>query len=122
MNGHRPDQLEFSAKMVVASGILLFLVVGSAIADRATGGHMMAWMDGGYALTADGTLIQSQQVPEKAAKYLPKRAGIPDVIVITRETPDTWQVCVQRPDNDQMDCRPIGEARKWLRERPAVKR
>ena len=110
MTGHRPDQVEFSTRVVLACVVVGILVVVGLAADRVTSVR----------------LAQAQQYPPlaqaPALKYLPKRGGQPDILVILKDAPAEWQLCAQRSDSDQMDCRPVYEARKWLRERPSVKR
>ena len=69
-----------------------------------------------------GGIVAQQAAPKAMVQFQEKRGGIPNVVLITKETPDTWQLCAQRLDNDQVDCRSIGESRKWLRERPTAAR
>jgi hypothetical protein len=92
---------------LVCAGLIALIFIGLFVDRVVAGGRGVVWMDG-----------QTQTY----LKYQPKQGAVPDVVLITKQTPDSWQLCAQRVDSDQVDCRPIQEARKWLRERPAVKR
>ena len=108
------DRPDWSAEIVVVCAVFVMLVLLAARADRVwNSGRVMTWVDG----------VQAQQAAPKAlVQYQEKRGAQPDVILITRETLDTWQLCAQRPDSNVVDCRSVKEARGWLRERPAVRR
>lgn len=58
-----------------------------------------------------------QQAPAPMVKSMPAERAMPPTILITKETPDTAFLCAELPDQ-QAACRPVYEARKWLRERP----
>ena len=104
---------ETSVATVVTWLVLALLVLGGTIADRQWNqSRVMNWADG----------VSAAPQGDKAMVYLPQRGSTPDVIVIKASAPETWQLCAQRADSDQMDCRSVKEARAWLRERPAVKR
>lgn len=42
---------------------------------------------------------------------------LPDVVVVKRTLPDSAQICAER--DGLMDCRSIGDLRRWLQERKA---
>ena len=109
--------------MMACFTLMALVLVGITVDRQWNQSRVLNWIDG------PNVEAQSQSYPpvEKAKqppalKYLPARGGQPDVLVILRDAPEQWQLCAQRYDSDQMDCRPVDEARKWLRERPAVKR
>ena len=72
-------------------------------------------------------LAQARQVPAPRpvpnVEWQAKRGYQPDVVLLKKTMPTEWQVCAERYDTDQVDCRPIDEVRKFLRERaPAYKK
>jgi hypothetical protein len=90
---------------------IIGLTIGGVIGDRVlNGGRAVAWIDG---------QVEAQGAPKAAPvdtlRYLPKQGGTPDVVLITKVMPETWQVCAQRKDSDAVDCKPVGEVRAWLR-------
>lgn len=67
-------------------------------------------------------LFSAQAPPTKAVpnvEWQARRGYQPDVVLLKKTMPTEWQVCAERFDTDQVDCRPIDEVRKFLRERPA---
>ena len=56
-------------------------------------------------------IASAQVLTRKAEGYLPQ------VTLIKANVPDGAQVCAEVEGTDRVDCRSVGELRKWLRER-----
>lgn len=102
--------------------LVILALLGAMVDKQWNQGRVLNWIDGLAPVEAQSKQYPPAEKAPPALKYLPARGGQPDVLVILRDAPSTWALCAQRYDSDQMDCRPVDEARKWLRERPAVKR
>lgn len=64
-------------------------------------------------LVTGGTLTGTAQVVTRQAEgYLPQ------VTLVRANVSDAAQICAEVEGTDRVNCRSIGELRKWLRERP----
>jgi hypothetical protein len=61
---------------------------------------------------------QQVQYPQ-GVMAIPRDGFLPKTVLIQRDATDDQRICVERPYESLVDCRSVGELRKWIRERPA---
>ncbi|MBU1457054.1 MAG: hypothetical protein KKD01_20255 [Proteobacteria bacterium] len=64
-----------------------------------------------------GLLVGLSVAYAQAVQYKAASGYLPDVVTISKHVPDAGRICVEPTDGAIMNCRTIGELRKWARER-----
>ena len=53
----------------------------------------------------------------QAVQYKRAEGYLPDIITVKRSVPDTGRICIEPPDGGMVNCRLVGDLRKWAQQR-----